>query len=83
MQSPFSSAWQNDLGNLVVPNVFMDVDLLKAVVDRYVPVLRVIRGNEGDILLIIRREEFKEIFYLYESSATLVQIDLNELKTEG
>lgn len=83
MQSPFSSAWQNDLGNLVVPNVFMDVDLLKAVVDRYVLVLRVIRGNEGDILLIIRREEFKEIFYLYESSATLVQIDLNELKTEG
>lgn len=31
LQSPFSSAWQYYLGKLVVPNVFVDVDLLKEV----------------------------------------------------
>lgn len=60
----------------------MDVDFLKAVVDRYDPVLRVIRGNDGEILLTIRREEFQEIFDLYEPSPSLVPVDLNEQKAE-
>lgn len=59
LQSPFLSAWQYDLDKLVVPNVFMDVDLLKVVADRYDPISRVIRGNEGEILLTIKREEFQ------------------------
>lgn len=56
--SAFSSAWQYDLGKLVVLNVFMDVYLLRVVVDRYDPILRVIRGNEGEVFLSIIREEF-------------------------
>lgn len=47
LQALFSSAWQYDLGKLVVPNVFMDVNLFKVVADRYDHVSRVIRGNEG------------------------------------
>lgn len=36
--APFSQAWQYDLGKLVVPIVFMDVDLLKGVADKYDPI---------------------------------------------
>lgn len=60
----------------------MDVYLLKAIANKYDLVSRVIRVNEGEILLTIRREEFHEIFDLYEPSANLVQVDLNELKAE-
>lgn len=82
LQSPFSSVWQYDLGKLLVPNVFMDIDLLKAIANRYDPISRVISGDEGEIMLTIKREEFQEIFDLYEPSANLVQVCLNELKAE-
>lgn len=42
----------------MVPNVFMDVNLLRAVADRYELVSRVIRGNDKEVLLTIRREGF-------------------------
>lgn len=64
----------------MVSGVFMDVDLLKVFANRYDTVLRVIRGNERENLLTIRREEFQDIFDLYEPFANLVQVDLNELK---
>lgn len=72
LHSPLSSPQQYDLGKLLVSSVFMDVDILNVVANRYDPVSRVIRGNEGEILLTIRREEFQEVFDLYEPYASLV-----------
>lgn len=61
----------------MVPNIFMDVNLLREVEDRYDHVSRVIRGNDGEILLTIQREEFYEVFDLYEPSSTLILVALN------
>lgn len=65
-----------------MPNVFIGIDLLKVVVGRYDPISRVIRGNDGEVLLRVRREQFQEIFDLYEPSDIQIQVDLNEIKAK-
>lgn len=81
-RSLFLSAWQYDLGKLMVPNFFMHVDLLRAVADKYVHFSRVIRENYGEVLLTIRREEFQEFFDLYEPFVSMIQVNLEEIKVE-
>lgn len=80
LPAPFSQVWQYDLGKFIVPTMFMDVDSLRAVADKYDSISRVVRGNKGEALLIIQREEFQEVFDLYEPSVILEPIDLEELK---
>ena len=70
------------MGKLVVPNVFLDVDLLLAVATRYDPVTRVIRDNDGEVLLNVNADVIQRVFDLSENGSLLVQIDLEEMKQE-
>ena len=79
---PFSNGWRYDMGKLVVPNVFLDVDLLLAVAARYDPVTRVIRDNDGEVLLNVNADVIRRVFDLSENGSLLVQIDLEEMKQE-
>lgn len=60
------------MGKLVVPNVFLDVDLLLAVAARYDPVTRVIRDNDGEVLLNVNANVIQRVFYLSENGSLLV-----------
>ena len=68
------------MGKLVVPNVFPDVDLLRAVAIRYDPITRVIRDNDGGVLLEINRYVIQQTFDLSEPNDDLVPINLEEMK---
>ena len=70
------------MGKSVVPNVFPDVDLLRAVAIRYDPITRVIRDNDGGVLLEINRDVIQQNFDLSEPSDDLVPINLEEMKEE-
>ena len=65
---PFSNGWMYDMGKLVVPNVFLDVDLLRAAAARYDLVTQIIRDNDGKVLLSINKEEVQQVFDLSEPS---------------
>lgn len=53
-----------DLGKLTVPNVYMDVDLLKVVANNYDPVTRTIRNYDEKEMVKITKKEFSCVFKL-------------------
>lgn len=77
---PFSNGWMYDMGKLVVPNVFPDIDLLRVVAMGYDLVTWVIRDNDGRVLLSINIEGVQHVFDLSEPSVYLVPINLEEMK---
>ena len=52
--TPLSNVWDFDVGQLIVPGVFMDKDLLIALAKRYDPILQVVR-NLRFLLLQLER----------------------------
>ena len=51
--SPHGNIWNLDLGKLVVPNVFMDSNLLMDIAKIYHPTIRVVRRMDGECLIKI------------------------------
>ena len=74
--APHANIWNFDLGKLVVPSVFMDYDLLEAIAKNYDQTLRVIRRDDGEILITISPEEIREVFNLGPFTRHHVPIDL-------
>lgn len=56
------------MGKLIIPNVYMDVDLLKDITSRYDPVSKVVRTFDGVDMVRIIGKEIEEIFDLHEWS---------------
>lgn len=80
--SPHGNILNFDLGKLVVPNVFMDFDLLEAITKKYYLEIRVVRRLDGECLVTISPKEIWEVFGLKPLSKYHIPIDLQELEKE-
>lgn len=78
--APINSIWELDFGKLVVPGVFMDVDLLMQIAKNYDPVTRTVRNVNQGPLIEISDDEFKRVFRLCEASNYLEPIDFEMFK---
>ena len=74
-----SNVWEFDVGKLVVPTIFLDVDMLVSLAKRYDPLTRVVSNFSGDKLFIVTAPMIREVFSLTTNSALLEKIDLSEL----
>ena len=75
--TPMSNIWDFDVGKLVVPFVFWDVDLLVALTKRYDPITRIVSNFTGDRLFAVSPSLFKEVFGLNKNNTLLEKIDLS------
>lgn len=74
--------WNCDLGNLIVPNVHMDVDLLKAMATNYDVVTRTIRTYDGKEMVRITKDEIAHVFKLTRWSDEMPKINEKTLTEE-
>lgn len=74
-----NSIWELDVGKLVVPGVFMDVDLLTQVAHNNDPTTKSIRDINGKTLIKINNEEFRNAFGLSKFSKFLEPINFKSL----
>lgn len=77
--APLNGIWEQDVGKLVVPGLFMDVDLLALIAQNYDPMERCIRNIKRSVLIEMNEDEFKKVFKLNESSNLLEPIDFELL----
>lgn len=61
---PISNLWKRNLGKLVVPNVFVDVELMKALVDSYDPKTKTIYDYRGNPMVAINKQTIDMVFDL-------------------
>lgn len=61
---PIFHTWKMDMGKLVVPNVYVDVDLVKDIAARYDPVSKNFRACNGAEVIKITKEGIAEAFKL-------------------
>lgn len=82
MGIPIGNPWNCDLGKLIVPNVYIDVDLLKEIVANYDPVTRTIKTYDGKEMVKITKEELGLVFKLTRWSDKMHKINEETLKQE-
>ena len=73
--------WEFDVGKLVVPSVFMDVDLLANLEKRYDPLTRVVSNYIGDRIFSVKASIIREVFALTSNVTLLEKIDLSEFQS--
>lgn len=73
--TPMNSIWELDVGKLVVPGVFMDVDLLTQIAHNYDPLAKSVRDVNGKTLIEVNDDKFRNIFGLSEVSNYLEPIN--------
>lgn len=61
---PISNLWKKNLGKLVVLNVFVDVELMKALVDCHDPRTKTICDYQGNPLVVINKQTIDMVFDL-------------------
>ena len=76
---PLSNVWEFDVGKLVIPTIFLDVNLLVSLAKRYDPLTRVVSNFARDKLFAMTAPVIREVFSLTSNSALLERIDLSEL----
>lgn len=74
-----NSIWELDVGKLMVPGVFMDVDLLTQIAHNYDPLTKSVRDINRKTLIEVNDDEFKNIFGLNEVSNYLEPINFESL----
>ena len=79
--TPMSNIWDFDVGKLVVPSVFWDVDLLVTLAKRYDPLTRIVSNFAGDRLFAISSSLIRKVFGLSKNNALLERIDLSQLQS--
>lgn len=62
VEAPSYNVWRNDLGKLVYPTVFRDLDLFEDLIEGYDPITHQILDVYGRVLLKIGAEEIREAF---------------------
>lgn len=77
--APMNSIWELDVGKLIVPGVFMDVDLLTQIANNYDPVAKCVRNVNGGSLIEINDDELRKVFKLGEVSNYLEPINFDTL----
>lgn len=74
-----NSIWELDVGKLIVPRVFMDMDLLTQTANNYDPNTQTIKNVNGGSLIEINDDEFRNVFRLSEVSNYLESINFETL----
>lgn len=75
--SPVSNPWNLNFGKLVMPNVFVNIELIRALEKNYNPKTRVIHWHNGSQFMIITRDY---IFMVFQLDASLeMKLRLREL----
>lgn len=69
---PVSNPWTLDLAKLIIPNVFVDVELIQVLVENYHPVIRIVRMLIGNPLLVITRLTIVDYFMLNKQAITKI-----------
>lgn len=77
---PISNPWTLEMGKLMVPNVFFDIEIIWALSSRYHAPSKAIRLLDGQCLVDICREAIIRCFDLNKQAVT--EIDLGRLKQE-
>jgi len=62
--SPVSNPWHLNLGKLVVPDVFLNVELLQLLAKQYNPSLKAICNPQGEPIIHLLKNEIYEVFDL-------------------
>ena len=75
---PISNPWTRNLGKLIMPDVFVDVDLLKELIKSYNPVSMSFNRKDRSIFLALDKETFIEAFDL--GGQMLLPIEMDKLK---
>ena len=70
--------WNRNMAKLIFLEVFIDVDLLKALINSYNPITRAFHRHNGSILCTLDRTSFIEAFEL--SGQMDVPIDIEDWK---
>ena len=61
---PVCNPWNKNMAKLIFPKVFIDVDLLKALINSYNPITRAFHRHNGSVLCTLDRTSFIEAFGL-------------------
>lgn len=61
---PVCNPWKKNLAKLIFPEVFLDIDLMKALFQCYNPVTKSFHRRDGTVLCTLDRESFIEAFGL-------------------
>lgn len=61
---PVSNPWRLNIGRLVVPNVFISLELIKALASKYDPKTKTIYDKDNNPLVPIRKDFIETIFNL-------------------
>ena len=61
---PVCNPWNRNMAKLIFPEVFIDVDLLKALINSYNSITRTFHRHNGSILCTLDRTSFFEAFGL-------------------
>ena len=56
--------WNRNMAKLIFPEVFIDVDLLKALINSYNPITRAFHRHNGSVLCTLDRTSFIDAFGL-------------------
>lgn len=71
---PICNVWALGMAKIIVPNVFLDVDLIIELARLYDPISNTIRKSDQSALVTLDRGSFMKAFDLYSSSS--IEIDL-------
>ena len=63
-KEPKNNPWRFDLEKVVVPNVFVDVELINVLAKHYEPSTRTVRKLDGMPLLVITKSYVEQCFRL-------------------
>ena len=63
-KAPISNPWNRNLGKLIMPKAFVDVDLLKKLINSYNAVTRTFHKHNGSILCTLDMTSLIEAFGL-------------------
>ena len=74
--SPNDNVWKFDLGKLVVPTVFKDVDLLLELVSRYDEITHKDKDVNGRDILRINGDSIKQAFNLHSLEEANYSVNL-------
>ena len=75
VEPPACNVWKHDLGKLVYPTVFRDMNFFEELVEAYDLVTHQVFDMDGKVLLKIGREEIREAFGLCPVAAITHEID--------
>ena len=76
--SPNDNVWKFDLGKLVVPIVFKDVDLLLELVSRYDEITHKVKDINGRVFLRINVDSIREAFNLHSFEEANYSVNLEK-----